>query len=443
MKAVAFVALIAPFGVACGGSGGAAGPDAGADGTGTGSDSGSGTPHVTVVTGVAPALIAFREEASAAWTTPTSTSTGTYELPVTGPYRVVVVCGGSTRSTFVAEYARTLDDERRIDHACSAAQDFPFHVTGQMLQEGEVFFGATGRGQSMAPWTFDLRAKAGTFDFVAFFGSLGSRFDQIEIRRDIAITGDLALGTIDVAQEHTQALVSTTFTASNPDPAEFLSSDLMLQSGNTFAVTSLFDQLAWQVGLVPDAALRATDTQDLQLSAQTSDASMQTHFRALLRRVHDGGSTAVVLPDPMGQTAFATTADRLTATWTALPAHDEIDLWRQSFTSDFSSFIFHDLLFSRAFLVATGATSATLDLSDVPGFRAEWRHDPTLEQFVGLDAFRTASSGDGLLSDVSQDVPAPSPAPPGAAPRDRRHAMALVQQQRAQLRQRKVHPSAR
>jgi hypothetical protein len=154
----------------------------------------------------------------------------------------------------------------------------------------------------------------------------------------------------------------------------------------------------------------------------------------LLRRVHDGGSTAIVLPDPMGQTAFETTTDRLTATWAALPAHDEIDLWRQSFTSDFSSLVFHDLLFSRAFLVATGATSATLDLSDVPGFRAEWRHDPTLEQFVGLDAFRTASSGDGLLSDVSQDVPAPSPAPPGAASRDRRHAMALVQQQRAQLR---------
>ena len=77
--------------------------------------------------------------------------------------------------------------------------------------------------------------------------------------------------------------------------------------------------------------------------------------------------------------------------------------------------------------------TATLDFTDVPGFRPEWRHDPTLEQQFGLDAFRGTSPEDTTFSGVFEDVPAPTP--PGTAPRraDPQRALALLHAHRAEL----------
>jgi hypothetical protein len=433
MKGFALVALFASLVGACGddrrglggpgGSGGSNAPDGGSGAPDGGSGAPDGgmqaPPRVTIATGQPPALIVYREETDTAWKTPASPSTGTFEIEVSGPYRVIVVCAGSSGNAFVAQFAQTLDDDHRIEQLCGSPHQFPFHVRGQMQQSGLVDFGEFGRGQTAAPWSFDLLSDAGTFDFLAFFGDLSTGLDHVEIRRDIAITGDLDLGTIDATQDPTQALVPTRFTASNLDPAESLSSDLFLQSGDTSAIISSFEhpELAWQVNLVPGTALRATDTQDLLLSASSasSDPAMQQRMRSITRRIRDGGSTAVVLMDPLGPTAFESTADRLVATWTSLPEYDAIDLGRASFSSDFSHFVDHEFLLSRAFITSTGATAATLDFTDVPGFQPAWRHDPTLEQQFFLDAFRGTSPDDPLVSEVSEDVPAPTP--PGAAPR--------------------------
>lgn len=378
----------------------------------------------------------YREETATEWKTPASPSTGRFELEVAGPYRVVVVCGSSGRDVFVTQLARTLDDERTIDQPCGGPRELPFHVRGQMLQSGEVNFGGSGRGESTAPWSFDLPTAAGTFDFVAFFGSLTTGFDQFEIRRDIAITGDLELGTLDVAQEATQALVPTRFTASNLAADESLTSHLVLHSGNTFAISSGFmhPELAWQVNLVPATALRATDTQDLQLSASSSsDATMPQRMRSITRRIRDGGSTSVTLMDPLGPTTFESTADRLVATWTSLPEYDELDLQRVSFSSDFSRFVIHDFLLSRAFIASAGVTTTALDFTDVPGFLPEWRHDPTLEQQFVLDAFRGTSPDDQLFSEVFEDIPAPTTLGAEARRVDPQRAMALVNAHRTQL----------
>jgi hypothetical protein len=388
------------------------------------------------VTGGPPALILYREEAATEWRTPASPSAGRFEIEVAGPYRVIVVCAGSGRTVQVTQLAQTLDDERTIEQPCGSPREFPLHVRGQMLQSGLVSFGGFGRGQSSAPWSFDLPAAAGTFDLVAFFGSLSTGGDHFEIRRDLAIAADLDLGTIDVAQEPAQALVPTRFTASNLATDESLTSDLFLQSGNTFAIIDGFvhPELAWQVNLVPGTALRATDTQDLLLSASSSsDDPMQQRMRSITRRIRDGGSTSVALMDRLGPTTFESTADHLVATWAALPESDQIDLSRASFSSDFSRFVFHDFLVSHAFLARAGVTTATLDFTDVPGFRPEWRHDPTLEQQFGLDAFRGTSPEDTTFSGVFEDVPAPTP--PGTAPRraDPQRALALLHAHRAEL----------
>jgi hypothetical protein len=464
MKVLALVAMLASLGGACGdgraslggsgGSGSSGGSDApdggssGSDGGSSGSDGGvQAPPRITVVTGGSPALIVYREEATTEWKTPASPSTGRFEFEVTGPYRVVVVCAGE-HSAAVTQFAQTPDDERTIEQPCGSLPEFPFHVTGQMQQSGAVGFGLFGRGQSNAPWSFDLPAAAGTFDFLAFFGSLTTGFDHFEIRRDLAVAADLDLGTLDVAQEPAQALVPTRFTASNLAPEESLMSVLDLQSGNTS--TSLFvfshPELAWQVNLVPGAALRATDTQDVQLTATSSSGTpMQQRDRAVIRRVRDGGSTSVALMDPIGPTTLESTTDRLVATWAALPEHDQIDLFRQSFSSDFSRFVAHDFLLSRGFLAAAGVTTATLDVSDVPGFRPEWGHDPALEQVLGLDVVRGASPDDLTVSEVSEDIPAPTT--PGTEARrvDPQRTMAQIRAHRTQLQRlhRATRPRAR
>ena len=427
------VGLLASVAAACGDG----------DGRGTGGPDG-GTqmvPRVTVVTGVSPALIAYRQEGDSAWKTPASPSTGTFELEVAGPYRVVVVCQAS-HSTFVVQYARTLDDERTLEHPCEHTGTFPLHVRGQMLQSGEVFFGGAGRGQSVAPWSFDLPASAGTFDFLAFFGTLGRGFDEIAIRRDVAIAADLDLGTIDVAQEHTQALVPTRYTATNLAADESLSSSVSLQSGNTFVFTDVFThpEPAWQVNLVPQAALRATDTQYVQLVASSSSTGdpVQQRMRSITRRARDDGSTSVTLMEPVGQTTFVATADRLVATWASLPACDEIDVSRVSFSSDFSQFVSHDLLLSHAFLAGAGTTT-TLDLSDVPGFRPEWRHDPALDQVFGLDAFLGTFPEDAM-AEVRQDLAAPAEAA-SFAPRRADAQRAMLETHRTEVQRMRSRPA--
>ena len=469
MKVFALVALLASFGSACGGGHGGlggSGPDAGSDGPGSGSDVPDAgramPPRVTIVTGGPPALVAFREETATAWQTPASPSPGKFEIEVTGPYRVLVVCTTRGGDVFVTEFAQTLDDERTIEQPCGGALDYPFHVRGQMLQSGEVAFGGYGRGQSSAPWNFDLPAAAGTTDFVAFFGGFSTGFDQIEIRRDITITADLDLGPIDVAQEQTQALVPTQFTAANLSPDESLFSDVFLQSGGTFAIMSQFihPELAWQVNLVPVTALRATDSQIVQLTASSLSSSdpVQQRVRSVVHQVRDTSATSVPLMDPLGPTTFETTADRLVATWSALPENDDIDVSRFSFSSDFSHFTSHDFLLSPAFVAVTGITSTTLDFTDVPGFQPEWQHDPTLDQGVALDAFRGTLPDDSMLTEVSQDVPASPTTPvvslklpeprttPAVAPRrtDAGRPMTLAVTHRTQLlRARQARATAR
>jgi hypothetical protein len=319
-----------------------------------------------------------------------------------------------------------------------------------MLQEGEVFFGGAGIGKSPGPWSFDLTAAAGTFDFVEFFGSLTTGFDQIAIRRDLTITGDLQLGMIDVAQEHTEALVSTQFTAANLDPDEFLTSDvLLLQSGNTVAIVSKFidPASAWQIRLVPDSALRVTDGQQVSLTAALDMAGepAQQRSRSVSRRVRVGGPTSVTLMDPMTAIAFDSTAERLTATWTQLPEYDDLELSRESFSSDFSRFVIHDSLLSRAFIASVGATSTTLDFTDVPGFRPEWRHDPAFEQVFALDAVRGASDDDSARSGVSEDLAVATPAGGSASARiDARQAIKVADAHRADARRRRTaHPGKR
>jgi hypothetical protein len=389
---------------------------------------------ITVVTNQPPALIAYREEATADWKTPTRPGADRYELEVAGPYRVIVVCEDSGL-VVVVQLARTLDDEHSIELTCREPPGPRFFVHGQMLQPGMVTFELSGLVHSTAPWSFVTFTAAGTFDLVAFSGDESTGFDHFEIRRDITVTADQDLGTIDVAQVPAQALIPTRFTATNLAASESSVAYVELVSGNTHAaaLTTTQPEHAWQVGLVPGAALRSTDIQAVHLAARASLSGqpmsgqpMQQSTREIIRRIRDGGSTLVTLMDAIGPTRFESTADRLVATWASLPECDRIAVSRQSFSS--SHFVVQSFRISHAFIASTGtgATSVALDFTDVPGFRPEWRHDPTLEQEFAVWASRGTSPDDYTSSEVAELVPAPSPIGAGTAPRgiDAQRAMA-------------------
>lgn len=244
-----------------------------------------------------------------------------------------------------------------------------------------------------------------------------------------------------------QALVPIQFTASNLAANEETVGHVALQSGNTFASTGTTNQPehAWQVALVPGTALRSTDTQDVHLlaGASLSEQPEQSSSRAVIRRFRDGGSTLVTLMDPLGPTTFESTADRLVATWTSLPECDAIDVSRDSFSD--SRTVSQEFRLSHAFMASTGAgaTTATLDFTDVPGFRPEWRHDPTLNQDFEVLAVRGTLPDDHTYSAVFEFISAPPPLGAGTAPRrtDPQRAKAQLDAHRTRLE--RLHSAAR
>ena len=446
MKGIVFATSFALFGAACSsGTHDRMEPDGGDGGSDSGIPDAPMLPRIAIRTGEAPALIAYRDEASATWKVPAATAPGAFDFEVAGPYRVVIACADSDGFTAVTQFAQTPADERSIDYPCALAT-FPFHVRGEMLQEGEVFLGSFGRGKSPAPWTFDLPAAAGTFDLAAFFGSLTTGVDQVVIRRDLNVTGDMDLGTIDIAQEHPQAMVPIELTAPNLDPTEELEALLRGEVGHTRVSLFSFDHpaLAWRLRRLPDSVLRPTDRQTVNLmaSAPISGEPARRRSRMINHPLRAGGATSLMLMEPLASVAFETTTDRLVVDWTSLPVFDELAVTRESFADDFSRFVIHDLLVTRNFADAVGIASAALDLTDVPGFKPEWRHDPALEQALFFSVSARTSADDVVSSSVSEDLAPPPPAGQIVArrPVDAQRALELAGQHR--LLARRIRPAA-
>lgn len=371
---------------------------------------------VTVTTGVPPALIAFRDDLSTDWIGLPVQGATTFDLTTHGAYQVVVGCsaGDQDPNVSIVLYGRTADDDPMIETTCGTV--VPFTVQGLMLQAGEVALGNAGEGASFADWEFHLQARPGTFDLVLLSLNTAGVPSGIAFRRDVAIVNDKDLGAIDLAEEASQPLVPVSYTIANLQPGESAVSTMVLTAGNTRAfVNSLSSSPPGLTAqLAPDSALRPTDSQHVTLSASITDAATSlTHSRALGRDVRVGDPTAWTLPDPIGPVTFDVTADRMTATWSTLPDHDEIELLREGFLIQLGPPIstqvrVHEMLLSRSFLEATGATSATLDLHAIPGFKSQWQQDPAAPQFRELVAIRHVSATETASATVSMSTGASS-----------------------------------
>lgn len=123
---------------------------------------------------------------------------------------------------------------------------------------------------------------------------------------------------------------------------------------------------------------------------------------------------------------FQTIAGRFSATLPSLLADADVSIWQDSFTETIDHIWHHETRVSHRFIAATGATSVAVDFTDVPGFLAEWRLDPTLLLFRGLDAGHDTSAYDFTSAGVSESIEAPPSALTRRAPTRAGLAQALA-----------------
>ena len=87
----------------------------------------------------------------------------------------------------------------------------------------------------------------------------------------------------------------------------------------------------------------------------------QEQRRLVIRHAKVGDPTQIRLPAPMVVTTFDLSADRVTATWSSLPAYDTLLLVRIG-SARSSVEAAHELLISPSYAAAVGVHAATLDL---------------------------------------------------------------------------------
>ncbi|HEU0031793.1 MAG TPA: hypothetical protein VFQ53_14245 [Kofleriaceae bacterium] len=345
---------------------------------------------------VAPSLIAYRD-GNGPWQSAKMIDVDTFELDVHGPYIVTVVCDDTVGDITTWQVARTPDDDAELFLPCSGLLSETHPVTGQMVQAGTVTLGFfTDRSQT-TNWSFSIDAENGTKDLFAFNAS------RIAARRDLIVSGDTAVTpAVDLRQG--VALVAAPLVAPNATADETVVSAINIFSGNQSFVR-LFRGAASDTKVAPGSFLLVTDRQSAAVTARGVNGNSRTLRRG---RFAAGDPAEFTLPEPFGGVAYVTSAtNQLEAHWNTLPEHDIVDVSLDAFTEDFSTFFFHDLEISAAYIAATGVTSMKLD-TEIPDYRPEWRIDYTKEYNRTISAldFRATESATSTITETVNAPPA-------------------------------------
>jgi hypothetical protein len=338
---------------------------------------------VTVDTQEPPTMIVYRSEESSSWQTPRTITPTTFELAVTGPYRVTVVCAEEANGLLgIWQAALTPEDPAPTLLTCDTKAQL-YTVTGTMVHGGSVALDSTTQKSSSSDWSFELPADAKTYALVA------TSDDRILIRRGLAFTGNTEIeAPIDAAVEGTP-FATAPLSVTNLEASETVTTArVWLETGNTNAF--LYRGAIDGVKLAPQDLLENADKQIASVSASGDNGS-----RYARRSLRAGDPTTFVLPERLGPVTFAIDGQQLTASWSTLPAYDFVEISLDAFVGDV--LLFHDLEVSRKFIETTGITKATIDTASLPGFHPEWRIDTSQEhtRFVAtvLDVSATESSG--------------------------------------------------
>jgi hypothetical protein len=374
---------------ACGGS--SSRPDAGPD-----VDAPPDTPPlpgeaIIVETDLAPSLIAYRDGASG-WKPAKMIDADTFELDVHGPYIVTVACDDGAGNITTWQAARTPDDERELFLPCFPPFGDSFRVTGTMVQAGAVTAGFATDRSTTPNWAFDVPVDGGTTDLFAFDAN------SIVGRRDLVVTADTAITPpLDVSQG--TALVATPLTATNATPAETVNASVNITTANATSAP-LFRGSAALTKVAPASFLRASDRQNATVFARQGLAN-----RAVRRaRFRPGDPTEFTLPGAIGPVTYEA-GTNLRVTWSTLPEYDIVEIALDAFSEDFTTFFFHDVEISPAYIAATGTQTMTVD-TDIPGYKPAWRIDYTKEYFRSTVALALRPT-EIATSAISENVNAP------------------------------------
>lgn len=354
---------------------------------------------ISISTARAPEAIAYRDGLDGAWRTPTPSATGEYALDVAGPYMVTVVCsvsGGALVTT--RQIARTPEDGRALALECAEPPAATSEVKATVAQAGAVAIGAARAASEVPGWALDVHVPAGTFDLI------GVSADKITLRRDVAVSGTVDLGPLDLDAAGA-ALAPAALSAANAAAGEEVHAEVAVITPRTSAgVVYAGDPAGARVA--PTSILTGDARQSVTLTAAKDDATRGA-TRLVRRDFRAGDAAAFTLPEPLGAVTLAAAGGKLAATWTALPANDRVIL---SLTGSQAAGQAreHTLELSQSFLAATGATGAALE-ADLPGYQAAWRLDLTREHRSSLSAVRDRD-GEHAESTLSELVPAGQPA---------------------------------
>lgn len=373
---------------ACGGSGDDSKPDAPAGESFT----------ITVQTDTPPALLALRDGPDAPWQA-VPIAGGTYELAAHGPYTVALVCDFPSTEfpgvIDIEQYQRTPDDDRTIASTCKPQNANDGNVTGHMVQAGRVSVAFGFGEQSAVPaWDFDIPVASGAHQLVA----VG---DARIVRRELNVLGATPTETIDVAKDGT-ALVPVALRVTNATPAEAVRASVTLLTRDlTFAQISSGELAAAK--LIPDALLTGDDHQRVRITATVGN-----NLRSVSRRdVTAAPLGDLALPEGLGPVQYGVANNTLTATWSTLPAHDDLNAELDSISEALQKSIFYFISASNRYTEATHATSVTF-ATDFPGFDPRWAVD------LGTRYVRTVTTlahagADTRSSSVFEEVNAPQP----------------------------------
>ena len=312
---------------------------------------------VHITTDLPPTAVAIRSP-QGAWAAATPVDATDFTAVAHGPYLVAVQCADQDGTTFSTSIeARGPNDPSDITAYCVTTPYSPpnEHVaTGTMVQPGQITFADGYATSTTASWTFQLQAPTGSFDLLAQDDS------SISIRRAVAITGDTALPTIDLAHEGVQ-LARAGFSITNAMPGETQQAVVDLENAS-LDFARLYDGPAASGVVAPQSILTANDDQSASLRGVAG-----TRYRALRKPFRAGDNPAFTLPPPT-DLALSLQNGQLEAGWShLLPAFETLSIYATSYTTTTNTFL--DAEITQDF---TDATAGTLlfDTAGIPGYDA-------------------------------------------------------------------------
>lgn len=324
---------------------------------------GAGTAALTPIsihTDDGAGLVLYREGANGPWLPPPPPlKPGEYEVLVSGPYTVLVVCPNGDGSAYTALTSQTLEDDHMVWTSC-LYQEAPHLLDGLMVTPGRVAVGGSFElSTSGTNWPFSLPAFDGTYELVA------SSADRIAIRRNLVMSGDRTIPAINLDVEGA-ALLPTPVTVTNALPDDTLTAQTYVTTTSTFAILG---NRPLPAKLVPPGMLVSNERQDTSFRANRWDGN--AYVTRYLRR----------MPTGFGAQPPVTFSELLSGLTIGADANGDLRMSWSTLHSDFTYFTaidfignYFDHLATASYVQATGSHSITLD-TQIPGYLDSWRPD--------------------------------------------------------------------